>query len=450
MQEILNQIPTYSELIQFVSTQMKTNQFFQTAGFFGMLTVIATKGKTVLKYIWQRIERKLLFVATIEESEPIYEYLNKLIYDKHNNNYRKILVRTKYRNQFMRKTEKNQPDLGSKGSEKMAGYNREETLVYEQDSDMFFIRYGLQLLKVAHGREKLESAQDIDNIFMNRFVLSGFFVKGIITKLLDEALELKKKHRESENNDLIRVYTNSCDYIWVKQPNIKPKTLDKIVSNKKDSILEDMKKFIDSEQWYVDRGIFYKRGYMFYGKAGTGKTALALAIALELKRPIYCLNPAGLNDNDLKRLYRRMDKDAILLFEDVDAVFNKDRDKQDKKIKFNFSTLLNCIDGTFYKHGLITIFTTNHIERLDDALKRKGRMDVKEEINPPSTENILEYLDIFYGKQTYQPIVKERGLVMADIQEMCIANRDSISDAIRAINGDTYMKIEECHTQQSD
>ena len=80
----------------------------------------------------------------------------------------------------------------------------------------------------------------------------------------------------------------------------------------------------------------------------------------------------------------------------IDAVFNKDREKEDDSIKFNFSTLLNCLDGAFSKEGIITIFTTNHPERLDPALIRAGRMDYEFKISNPSVQKIEEYLDVFF------------------------------------------------------
>ncbi len=41
----------------------------------------------------------------------------------------------------------------------------------------------------------------------------------------------------------------------------------------KANLLDDVKEFLVSEKWYADRGIPYRRGYMFYGFPGTGKTS---------------------------------------------------------------------------------------------------------------------------------------------------------------------------------
>jgi chaperone BCS1 len=39
-------------------------------------------------------------------------------------------------------------------------------------------------------------------------------------------------------------------------------------------IIDDIKKFEDSEQWYKSKGIPWRRGYLLYGPPGTGKTSL--------------------------------------------------------------------------------------------------------------------------------------------------------------------------------
>jgi len=43
----------------------------------------------------------------------------------------------------------------------------------------------------------------------------------------------------------------------------------------------------------------------------------------------------------------------------------------------NLSHLLNLIDGVVEMHGRIIIMTTNHVDKLDDALIRPGRIDLK-------------------------------------------------------------------------
>ena len=93
---------------------------------------------------------------------------------------------------------------------------------------------------------------------------------------------------------------------------------------------------------------------------------------------------------------------SIILLEDVDAVF-VDRQSADKKTQKNgvsFSGLLNAIDGVASQEGRIFIMTTNHIEKLDDALKRPGRCDVTEKLDLASRSQMIRLFTRFYAHHT--------------------------------------------------
>lgn len=55
-------------------------------------------------------------------------------------------------------------------------------------------------------------------------------------------------------------------------------------------ILDDVKDFLNSSEWYHNRGIPYRRGYLLYGPPGSGKTSFIQAIAGELDYNICILN----------------------------------------------------------------------------------------------------------------------------------------------------------------
>ena len=54
----------------------------------------------------------------------------------------------------------------------------------------------------------------------------------------------------------------------------------------------------------------------------------------------------------------------------------------------SFSGLLNALDGVASQEGRIFILTTNHIDRLDDALIRPGRCDVKVKVRKASNSQM--------------------------------------------------------------
>ena len=89
-----------------------------------------------------------------------------------------------------------------------------------------------------------------------------------------------------------------------------------------EALLEDAREFLESERWYTERGIPYRRGYLLHGIPGGGKSSLVSAVASELKLPIYILQLSNelLTDDALARLFQTMTLNpSIVLLEDIDA-----------------------------------------------------------------------------------------------------------------------------------
>ncbi|QRV88583.1 mitochondrial chaperone BCS1 [Ceratobasidium sp. AG-Ba] len=164
----------------------------------------------------------------------------------------------------------------------------------------------------------------------------------------------------------------------------------------KDMLLADAKDFLRSEDWYAERGIPFRRGYLLHGVPGSGKTSLIHALAGELGLDIYVasLSMKGMSDNTLANLMGRIPSRCILLLEDLDAAFTRGTSRDSKSTgaptttttktettkedpnTLSLSGLLNSLDGVAAAEGRLLFATTNHIERLDPALSRPGRMDV--------------------------------------------------------------------------
>lgn len=147
-----------------------------------------------------------------------------------------------------------------------------------------------------------------------------------------------------------------------------------------EELIDDIQKFIDNEQWYFDRGINYKRGFLFAGSPGSGKSSSILALAQRFKKHLYIVNLADMTMDDTKftELISRIPADAIVSFEDIDAVTHdrKVETKSKNEQTISLSTVLNTLDGPFTPDRFIFIITSNHPEKLDPALVRPGRIDV--------------------------------------------------------------------------
>lgn len=105
----------------------------------------------------------------------------------------------------------------------------------------------------------------------------------------------------------------------------------------KEMIVNDMEEFLhpDSPKWYASRGIPYRRGYLFHGPPGTGKTSLSFSLAGIFGLDIYCcaLNDPELTEGDLRELFNSLPRRCIVLLEDIDEAGIKRPDDKNEAAK---------------------------------------------------------------------------------------------------------------------
>ncbi|KAH6865270.1 hypothetical protein BKA58DRAFT_295595, partial [Alternaria rosae] len=203
---------------------------------------------------------------------------------------------------------------------------------------------------------------------------------------------------------------------------------------KKQELLTDLQVFFadGTEDYYYQNGTPYRRGYLFYGPAGTGKTSLSTAIASHYNLPLCVIDLAGMDDKTLQKQVKNLPARCVILFEDIDAAgvvrertmaplpLENDGDSDDEeeeeeeeesssesttwnvrpkkkksrnvdcrkkklpppppplsRTKVTLSGLLNTLDGPGSREGHIVILTTNAPDSLDEALYRPGRVDTQ-------------------------------------------------------------------------
>jgi chaperone BCS1 len=179
------------------------------------------------------------------------------------------------------------------------------------------------------------------------------------------------------------------------------KTFDNIYLG--DGIVENLKNdldlFANSKEVYDQYGIRYKRTYLFYGPPGTGKSSLSLGISNYTKRDILSINMSkDITDSNIISLISNRPPKSIVLFEDIDCLLddiNRSEESKDKEVKISLSCILNILDGIYTPNDVIFIITTNNLDKIDDAIKRKGRTDVLLEVKKPNKYFMDELKDRF-------------------------------------------------------
>ncbi|CAH1426703.1 unnamed protein product [Lactuca virosa] len=303
--------------------------------------------------------------------------------------------------------------------------------------------------------------------------------------ITEKANEIRRK-----NQDRL-LYTNSRGgsldsrgHPWESVPFKHPSTFDTLAMDpeKKAEIMSDLRDFADGQAFYKRTGRAWKRGYLLYGPPGTGKSSMIAAMANFLGYDIYDLELTEVNTNsELRKLLMKTSSKSIIVIEDIDCSINLTNRKKSNSSggrssggafdggsemrtgpgapggpgdpenngnnnnSITLSGLLNFTDGLWSCCGSerIFVFTTNHIEKLDPALLRSGRMDMHVFMSYcsfPSLKILLKnYLGYDDGDIETEVLAKlaevidEAEMTPADISEVLIKNRRDNDKALREL-----------------
>lgn len=227
---------------------------------------------------------------------------------------------------------------------------------------------------------------------------------------------------------------------WDHVGDVPRRSIDTVLvdDNRIETVRDDMRWFYDASDWYAQRGVPWRRGYLFHGPPGTGKSSLIRALASDLSLDIASLDigRATLTDEELREAMMSAPKRSLIAIEDVDAVFTQ-RVSGEKRSGVSFSGLLNAIDGVAAQEGRALVMTTNHKEKLDPALIRPGRADVHTELGLVSAATARRLFERFFPGERNLAGAFERRLggqrhSPARIQGWLLANRTDAYSAAQA------------------
>lgn len=178
-------------------------------------------------------------------------------------------------------------------------------------------------------------------------------------------------------------------------------------------VLEQVRKWLSAEQWYRDKNITYKRGILLTSRAGHGKSSLIYNIAKTCKIPIFIFDLSSMDNSEFeKKINGLPDSAGIVLFEDFDVIFDGRKNLQSSSQYggLTFDYFINKLSGVDSIKNKFIFITTNHLEKIDPAILRPGRMDEVIELESLNKEEKKKLAKIILSDDTLVERVMADGI----------------------------------------
>lgn len=231
---------------------------------------------------------------------------------------------------------------------------------------------------------------------------------------------------------------------WEPVTGYKPRSFESVIlpAEQKQRIIDDINQFREDKAFYEAMGIPYHHGVLFWGPPGTGKTSSVIGLSDLYHCNVYLIKLSDHNDASFVSIVNRCEENSFIVLEDVDCVIPmRDTPNANPRFAKNYSVqkggyvgnadvtacdegmgpattqppsnqpvdgkdngnrtvtlsgLLNTLDGFQAPSGVIFFLTTNHVDKLDAALLRPGRVDLKEFLGPAETAQLVALYQRFF------------------------------------------------------
>lgn len=406
--------------------QALQNQFLSGGLVLMVTAAILALCRKLPEYLWKFLLRRFTVTVDVSNDDPLFAWVSLWLAELPYSLRARSLTATSERDDHGRVVS---PTLGDR--------NEIPQILFTPAPGAHLFRYGRRLVWLSREQKETPGKDDSIMSFWKREVFKirviGFSQKAA-RLVLEEArtVALRRRHRK------IEIFAAHYDS-WQQVDERDPRSLATVFlpEGVTERLTGDLDAFLKSQQWYAERGIPWQRTYLFHGVTGSGKTSLIMAMAGHFRMNVHLLNLGNpyLTDDSLLQLLARVPSRSFVLLEDIDAAFNQREKSDEAKNKLTFSGLLNALNGAASKDGAVVFMTTNHIERLDPALIRAGRADVKQEFGPATADQANRMFCAFFpeagGADGFGDKVEALRLSMCDVQNHLIDHKDS---SVKALN----------------
>ncbi|KAJ4423908.1 hypothetical protein N0V82_001494 [Gnomoniopsis sp. IMI 355080] len=374
-------------------------------------------------YFWRQLETYWMSTVDIRIDDEIYNMLMAWVADQgFSKRARRFVANTNLnsRSWFLWRWDDDEDEDDGTGEDgeptmtSLIGGNKKKALAYTPTfgSHYFFYKGRLCIFRRDRGRDQAAGflmTSEKEEISISCFGRSPWVLKEL---LHDARVQFMKR---DEAKTLIyrgTVRTGSTEPTWQRMMARVSRPFSTVILNEKvkQDLIDDVTDYLNpaTRRWYANRGIPYRRGYLLYGPPGTGKSSLSLALAGFFKMRIYIVSLSSISstEENLASLFAELPRRCVVLLEDIDTAGLTHTREEDRSqdtndaddhapkqglrgsdkgntnnnnnnaFRLSLSGLLNILDGVASQEGRVLIMTTNHLEKLDKALIRPGRVDM--------------------------------------------------------------------------
>ncbi|EGS19883.1 uncharacterized protein CTHT_0043750 [Thermochaetoides thermophila DSM 1495] len=371
------------------------------------------------EYAWNLVDKHLMSTVDIRPDDEIYNMVMSWVANQYfAKGARRFVANTNLNSRswhLWRREEENEEDEYEDSGE-ASPHRKQKPLAYTPTFGSHWFWYKGRILMF--NRTQSASQAGYLTVSEREAISISCFNRNpqVLKDLLLEAREEYMKH--DENKTLIYRGASRSGSIsepfWQRCMTRTARPFETVILSEKvkNELIADIADYLNpaTRRWYNNRGIPYRRGYLLYGPPGTGKSSLSLALAGHFKMRIYIVSLSSVtaNEENMATLFAELPRRCIVLLEDIDTAgltHTREEGSSDEKdetlgkesndgslsrlgkhvldsmkngnsSRLSLSGLLNIIDGVASQEGRILIMTTNHLEKLDKALIRPGRIDM--------------------------------------------------------------------------